>query len=341
MALELPYHRTPRGLSIQALDAQPLDAAKLARKFEGLLEGNAATEVYGVAPLRTANASDLTFHLGKDWAGIACASMAGIILVPFGTEGIPIDVGAVLQVEDPYAVLCSILQEFHEPLIDYHETKIAWDASIHPTAVVEGTVWPGALIGPHCVVPLGSEVGWNTVLEANVTLYAGARIGRDCVVQAGAVIGARGFGFRKANNLWIDVPHYGGVEIGDRVRIGANSVVAAGFLEPTRIGDDVKLDSFVQIAHHCQVGARVMMASGAGLAGGVIVEDGVEFGGAAQVAQHVHIGEYAKIGAKAGVTHNVPAHAIYAGFPAEPIAIWRRGVIALRKLAKKSGPDNE
>ncbi|HSQ42310.1 MAG TPA: UDP-3-O-(3-hydroxymyristoyl)glucosamine N-acyltransferase [Fibrobacteraceae bacterium] len=330
MVLPLFAHRTPQGLALH-----PLSAAELATSLNGLLEGDASVKITGAAPIHCAQNGDISFWTGNSWTGEARSCCAGVLLAPFGIEGKPPSIGAVLQVADPYAAMLSLLHSAHEPLVHWPESKIAWDAEIHQTAVVEGVVWPGAIIGPHCSVPKGSEVGWNTILEANVTLYPGARLGRDCVLQAGVVVGARGFGFHQNATGRTTVPHYGGVEIGDRVQLGANTVVAAGFLEPTRIGDDSCMDSFVQIAHHCQVGCGVMMASGAGLAGGVCVEDGVQFGGAAQVAQHVHIGTRARIAAKSGVSHDVPPETTYAGFPAEPIAAWKRGLAVLRRLARK------
>lgn len=290
--------------------------------------------VTGAAPLYAATNDDLAFWSGKDWTGKVRDTQAGILLVSFGLDAPSGFKGVSIQVADPYAAICLLLRDLHEPLIEMKSGKISWDATVHPSAVVEGTVWPGAYVGPHCVVPAGCEVGWNTVLEANVVLYPGVCLGKDCRIQAGVVLGARGFGFRSVSDDIVSVPHYAGVEIGDRVHVGANSVVAAGFLEPTRIGDDCKLDSFVQIAHHCQLGQRVMMASGSGLAGGVSVGDGAQFGGAAQVAQHLRIGAGARIAAKSGVTHSVVDHAVMAGFPAEPISIWRKSVIAFRKLAE-------
>jgi len=326
--MSLFAHRTDRGLRLE-----PQNAATLARQVDGLLEGDAAQTISGAASLSVATLDDLSFWSQKEWVGEARSTRAGVLLVPFGAEGLPPNVPTVIQVEDPYQAMCQLLQAFHEPLVEWKDGKISWDANIHPTAVVNGTVWPGALIGPHCYVPAGAEVGWNSVLEAHVTLYPGVVLGRDCVLQAGAVVGSRGFGFRKEGPAWVAVPHYGGVEIGDRVHLGANAVVASGFLMPTRIGNDCKFDSFVQIGHHSQVGARVMMASGAGLAGGVQVGDDCVFGGAAQVAEHVHIGAGAQIAAKSGVSHNVAAGAVVAGFPAEPIAQWRRAIVALRQLA--------
>jgi len=326
-----PYpHRTIRGLALT-----PVTAADLARALNGLLEGDSATQVSGAAPLHVGDSFDISFWLGDSWVGDARNSKCAIVLARFGLEGVPAGIRAVIQVEDPYAAMVSVLEQFHIPLIQFPEAKIAWDANIHPSAVVEGTVWPGAVIGPHCVVEHGAEVGWNSVLQANVTLCTGARIGRDCVIQPGVVVGSRGFGFRRENGKRIAVPHFAGVEIGDGVHLGANSVVASGFLEPTRIGDGSCFDSFVQIAHHCQVGKNVFMASGSGLAGGVIVEDDVEFGGAAQVAQHVRIGQGASIAARAGVTTDVPEKAVVAGFPAEPIQTWRRGIAMLRKLSER------
>lgn len=328
-------HRTAHGLRLAMHNA-----GEIARLCEGLLEGDASLAISGAAPLQKAQRTDIAFCAGDEFLSQARSGRAGVLVVPFdwkhGLEFSP----CIIQVKDPYASMVYVLQQWHAPTVEWSEAKISWDATVHPTSVVEGVVWPGAVIGPFCVVPAGSEVGWNTILESHVTLYPGVQIGNSCRIQAGVVIGSQGFGLRRESGArQVAVPHFGGVEIQDHVQIGANSVVAAGFLEPTRIGEGCKFDSFVQIAHHCQVGANVTMSSGAGLAGGVTVGKDSLFGGAAQVAQHVHIGERVRIGAKAGVTKNIPDGAVVAGFPAEPIQAWRRGVVALRRLVQTDTSD--
>ena len=76
------------------------------------------------------------------------------------------------------------------------------------------------------------------------------------------------------------------------------------------------------------------MASQSGLGGTTVVEDDCEFAGGAQIAGHLTIGRGAVIAAKAGVTKSIPAGAVYAGFPAEPIEKWRKGIVCVRKLSR-------
>ena len=112
-------------------------------------------------------------------------------------------------------------------------------------------------------------------------------------------------------------------------------MVAAGFLNPTTIGDDCHFESFVQIAHNCRLGNGIYMASQTAVAGSVVVEDGVEFAGGAKAAGHLTIGKGARVAAKAGVTKSVPAGRTVAGFPAEEITQWRRSMVRLRQMGKK------
>ena len=212
---------------------------------------------------------------------------------------------------------------------------IAKTARVHASAVVEGCVGENAVVGPGCVVMRGAEVGDGCVLEANVTVYPNVKIGRNCVFQAGAVIGSRGFGFYEYGGRRRPVPHFAGVRIGRGCSFGANTVVAAGFLSPTTIGENSHFDSFVQIAHNCHLGNGVYMASQTAVAGSVVVEDGVEFAGGAKAAGHLTIGKGARVAAKAGVTKSVPAGRTVAGFPAEDITLWRRSMVRLRQMGKK------
>jgi UDP-3-O-[3-hydroxymyristoyl] glucosamine N-acyltransferase len=58
-------------------------------------------------------------------------------------------------------------------------------------------------------------------------------------------------------------------------------------------------------------------------------------GGQVGVADHMTIGEGAMVGARAGVMSNVPAGGRWAGYPAEPVIEWKRGVATIRRLVRR------
>lgn len=311
-------------------------ASAIAALLGGTLEftpGNFDFELTGFSPLSKATPDQVSFFTRASIDGEMRTSRAGLVIVPVEFSGTP-NAKALLRVQNPYAAMVRLLETLHLPFVAHPPKSVAKSAQIHPAAVIEGSVGENAVIGPGCVVFQGASVGEGTVLEANVTVYPNVSIGKFCTFQAGSVIGSRGFGFYKnENGERKPVPHVSGVRIGDDCEFGANCVVAAGFLGPTTIGNHCHFDSFVQIGHNSTVGDNCYMASQSGLGGTTTVEDGCEFAGGAQIAGHLTIGKGAVIAAKAGVTKNVPAGAFYAGFPAEPIERWRKGVVALRRLS--------
>jgi UDP-3-O-[3-hydroxymyristoyl] glucosamine N-acyltransferase len=77
------------------------------------------------------------------------------------------------------------------------------------------------------------------------------------------------------------------------------------------------------------------VAAQAGFAGSVDVGVGVLVGGQAGVADHSEIGDGARLAAKAGVIGDVPAGAIYAGYPAVDRARWLRGTARMLSGERK------
>ncbi|MCP2816453.1 UDP-3-O-(3-hydroxymyristoyl)glucosamine N-acyltransferase, partial [Salmonella enterica subsp. enterica serovar Typhimurium] len=80
------------------------------------------------------------------------------------------------------------------------------------------------------------------------------------------------FGFaREADGSWVKIPQIGRVLIGNDVEIGANTTVDRGALEDTVIGDGVKLDNLIQIAHNVRIGDHTAMAACSGVAGSTTI----------------------------------------------------------------------
>lgn len=314
-----------------------IKVSEIAKACGGIFSGEDIT-VNGFAALSKASESQISFWTEPIASGEARTSKAGVVFVRKDFQGELGGTRTLIFVQDPYVAMVRFIETFALPA-KFGEAYIAETAYVHPTAVVEGYVGEQCVVGPHSVVMKGSRIGDGTVLEANVSVYSGVQIGKNCVVQAGAVIGSRGFGFYFDNGVRKPVPHVAGVIVGDRCGIGANTVVAAGFLSPTEIGNDTQIDSLVQIGHNCTIGNNVYMASQSALAGTTVVEDDVEMAGAAKASGHLTIGKGARIAAKAGIIKNVPAGKVYAGFPAQEISEWRKQVIALRKIIKMPEPD--
>lgn len=244
-----------------------------------------------------------------------------------------------IKVLDPYSAMIDLLTKAKEKQLEGfpHSSQIHPSAKVHPSAVVEGSIAQNVTVGANCYVAEGSIIEENSVLETGVNIYENVKIGKSCILQSGVVIGSRGFGFRqssepsKSSKRLLAVPHFGGVVLSDEIQIGANSVVASGFLEPTLIGERSCIDSLVQIGHNVVLGGDCYMASQSGIAGSTTLGNGVRVAGGAQIAGHLKIGDGVTITAKAGVIRSVEAGAMVSGYPAMEHGLWKRLVVKFRR----------
>lgn len=216
------------------------------------------------------------------------------------------------------------------------DQNISSEAEVHPTAIIGPGVHlaKGVKIGPFSVLGHGVSVGENTEVGPHVTLSF-CEIGKNCRIKAGAVIGGAGFGVAKDELGLINIPHFGRVLLGDRVSVGSQTCIDRGQLGDTTLGDDVKVDNLVQIAHNVKIGDGSMLAGHVGVSGSCIIGKNVQMGGNVGLADHLNIGDNVMIAARAGVMHDIPAGEAWSGIPAMPIREHMRVVNATRKLAQR------
>ena len=214
--------------------------------------------------------------------------------------------------------------------------KIAKNAHVHSAAVIGAgaIIDEGAEIAPYAIIGPGVHIGSGTVIGSHADIRC-AVIGKDCKIKPSAVIGGAGFGVTGDEHGMLDIPHLGRVIMGDRVSIGSQSCIDRGQIGDTIIGDDVKVDNLVQIAHNCHIGKGTVIAGHTGISGSCHVGEGVQMGGNVGLADHLTIGDGASIAARAGVMHDIPAGEVWSGIPAMPIREHMRLVSATRKLIQK------
>jgi UDP-3-O-[3-hydroxymyristoyl] glucosamine N-acyltransferase len=306
-----------------------MTAAEIARALGGALEGDGSVAIAGVAGLREAARGDLSFLSNPRYAAAAAATAASAVIVGADWHGAcPC---AVIRVQDPERAFAQIVGRLAPP-------PPPPPTGVHPTAVIAPGVRLGQSVslGPYCVVEEGVRVGDRTVLYAGCYLGYHTAVGADCrfyphvtvreytrigdraIVHNGAVIGSDGFGYEQAAGAWKKIPQVGVVEIGDDVEIGANVTIDRARFGKTVIGNGVKIDNLVQVAHNVRVGDHTAMAALVGIAGSSIVGHHVQVGGQAGIGGHLTVGDHAVVGAQAGVTKDVPPKTYVSGYPAMP-----------------------
>ena len=218
--------------------------------------------------------------------------------------------GSFIVVPNPRLAFARVVEKYFLP-VDV--------VGVAPTAHVDSTALLGVSvsIGRFSTIGAGVTLGDRTHIRDHVVIAAGTTIGADCLIKSHSVIGEEGFGFEiDAAGTPIRIPHIGSVVIGSEVEVGAGTVVARGTLGSTRIGDRVKIDDLVFIAHNAQVGDDTLIIANAEISGSVRIGRRCWIGPSASIINAVTIGDDALVGIGAVVTKSVDAGVVVAGNPA-------------------------
>lgn len=296
----------------------------------GQLHGDAERLIEGLAPLETAQTTQLSFLSHPKYQLQLADSKAGCVIVNPQMQDAARLRGDCIVTDDPYLYYARVTQLWQQSL-----PKSA-TALIHPSAVIDAAaiVHPSARVGALCVVEAGASIGADTVLKSRVTVAQGCSVGARCIVHPGVVIGADGFGFAPNQGAWEKIEQLGAVRIGDDVEIGANTCIDRGALQDTVIENGVKLDNLIQIGHNVHVGAHSAMAGCVGVAGSATIGAHCTVGGGAVVLGHLTLADGVNISAASVVTRSLLKPGHYTGlFPIDDNAAWEKNAASVKHLA--------
>jgi len=317
--------------------------AEIAQLLDAELRGDGQQEIRALATLQSAGKTDLSFIANPAYKKQLSSSQAGAVLI--SSELADEFAGNKLVVKNPYiayAHLSAIFEFLREPCSGVHpsavigqECILGQHISVGANAVIgDGVVLAdGVIIGPGCYIGDDSVIGANTRLAANVSIYHGVIIGADCVLHSGCVLGADGFGFAHEANGWIKIHQLGGVQIGNKVEIGACTCIDRGALDDTRIDDGVIIDNQVQIAHNVYIGKNTAIAAHTAIAGSTRIGAGCTIAGAVGIAGHLTLADKVHITAMSMVSASITQAGSYSsGTPLASTKDWRRNAARFRQL---------
>lgn len=316
---------------------------ELANHVGATVKGDATHVITGVGTLSNATPQQITFLSNPSYKKFLATTQAGAVIVSAADAEL-CTVNALIA-NNPYVAYARIAallstQPKYSPGIDVRaivdpSASIATSASIAPGAIIEAnvTIAENVRIGPGCVVQQNAVIGAGSVLTANVTIAYDCILGSNTLVHPGAVIGADGFGQAYDQGAWIKVPQLGRVVIGDDVEIGANTTIDRGAVEDTLIGDNVKLDNQIQIAHNVQIGAHTAIAGCSAIAGSTKIGKHCRIAGMVGIVGHLDIADNVTVTAMSLVTHSIKAAGVYSsGTPLETNQQWHRNSLRFKQL---------
>ena len=318
--------------------------ADIAHHLDIPFTGNGDVEVQGLATLKDAMPNQIAFLANRAYLkDLASTQAAAVLLHPEYAEYCPV---ACLEIANPYVGYAKLSQLF-DPLAVCHQP------CVHPTAVVAEDVTLGqgvdiqanaviesgvvlddhVVIGPGSVVGADTRLGEHTHLHANVTVYHGVVVGQRVILHSGCVIGADGFGFAHDGAKWHKIAQLGGVVLGDDVEVGSCSSIDRGALGDTVIGNDVKIDSQVQIAHNVQIGDHSALAGCVGIAGSTRVGKHCMLGGGVGLSGHLTICDGVQVTGMSLVTNSIHEPGVYSsGTGSMANHQWRKNAVRFKQL---------
>lgn len=316
---------------------------QLAEHIGARLQGDGRCVITHVGPLHPGKAGTLTFcRPGKFSDKLRETQASAVIVAADDAEICPVPALIVENPETAFAKIATLFDQAAQTKPGIHPTaligencQIPASCYIGPYVVIEEgvTLGEGCRIHAHSVIAHHCQIGDHCTLGPRVTLYPLVSMGHHSIIHSGSVIGSDGFGYTPTASGWKKTPQIGTVEIGSHVEIGANTTIDRGALESTQVGDGVKLDNLIQLAHNTKIGQNTVIAACTGIAGSTVIGKNCIIAGGVGFAGHLQITDGVTITGMAMVTKSITEPGVYSsGTGLLPSQEWRKNAVRFRHL---------
>ena len=322
------------------------NAQQIAEIINGEIVGNTDVEVRSLAKIEEGEKGDLSFLANPKYTPYIYTSKASIVIVNKSFAADKNINATLIKVENAYASFSQLLELYSQMKFnkvglsekEYVDTNITIGDDVFIgafTSIAEGVILEkNVKIYPNCYIGENVTIKENTILFSGVKIYHDCMVGTNNIIHSGVIIGSDGFGFAANGNAnYKKISQIGNVVIGNNVEIGANSTIDRATMGSTIIGNGVKLDNLIQVAHNVEIGEHTVIAAQTGIAGSSKIGKNCMIGGQVAVSGHLRIADKVKIAGQSGIASSITeVGKIVQGPMAFNIKDFQRSYIIFKKL---------
>lgn len=215
-----------------------------------------------------------------------------------------------ILVENPRLAFAYILDKY---FVRKYKHNIPRSSTIGTNVIIKENV----VIGENVIIEDDVFIGNNSRIDHGVIIYSKTTIGNHCLIEANSVIGNSGLGEIKIESgEYYSMPHVGGVQIADNVKIGSNCTIGRGVISNTIIGYGTKLGPQVNIGHNCLIGNNCLIAGRTHISGSVKIGYSSKLWANCTIKDGISIGDNCTVGIGAIVTNDIESDIMVMGLEA-------------------------
>jgi len=221
-----------------------------------------------------------------------------------------------ILVKNPRSAFRKLLNYFIQDENDFEGVIIGSNATVHIKIAENKNLRIGSnvVIEEDCFLGNYVSIDSNTVIKKGTVIHDHVSIGSNCT------IGGVGFGYEKDESGRYEViPHIGNVVIHQGAEIGNNTCIDRAVMGSTIIGENVKVDNLVHIAHGVNIGKNSLIIANSMVAGSCVIGENVWVAPSTSILNGLEIKDDSVIGLGAVVIKPVDANQVIVGNPGRAI----------------------